>query len=107
MVGQRVRTRELAPARPVGADEIGVAEITLRHRPVLLAPRPQVAAGKAQEDRAAARLHALALERQESLLDRVGHAYAVGSVSPASAKPLARRMQASQRPQWRPSGAGS
>ena len=63
---------ELAAARPVGADEIGVAEIAWAVAPVLLAPAPQIAAGKAQEHRAAARLHALALQRQEGFLDRVG-----------------------------------
>ena len=52
--GQFLGTPELAPALAVGADEIGVAEAALRGRAVLLPPRPQVAAGKAQEHRAAA-----------------------------------------------------
>ena len=74
MIGERVRVGELAAALPVGADEIGVAEIALRLRPVLLAPRPQIAPGEAQEHRPAARLDALALQRQERFLDGVGHA---------------------------------
>ena len=70
---QIIRIGEFAAARPVGADEIGVAEAALRLRPVLLAAGPQVAAGKAQEHRAAARLHALALEGEEAFLHGVGH----------------------------------
>ena len=65
---------ELAAAGAVGADKVGVAEIALRARPVLLAPRPQVAAGEAQEHRAAPRLHPLALQREETFLHRIGHA---------------------------------
>ncbi len=65
---------ELAAALAVRADEIGVAEAALRGRAVLLAARPQIAAGKAQEHGAAAGLHALALKGQEAFLDRVGHA---------------------------------
>src|SRR3546814_14663995 len=56
---------------PVGADEIGVAELTDRLGAILLAPRPQIAAGEAAEDRAAARLRALALQGEENLFDRV------------------------------------
>ena len=65
---------ELATAVAVGADEIRVAEIALGARPVPLAARPQIAAGKAQEDRAAARLHALPLEGEKAFLDGVAHA---------------------------------
>ena len=92
MAGQRFGIGELASALPVGADEIGVAEIALGGGTVLLAARPEVAAGEAQEDGAAAALHALALQRQEGFLDRVGHdrAYRVGSAIPASSNPLAR-----------------
>ena len=78
-----------------------------RRGPVLLPARPQIAPGEAQEHSAAPRLHPLALQSKEQLLDRVGHAYSVGSGSPASANPLARSRQASQRPQARPSSAGS
>ena len=45
----------------------------MRRRAVLLAPGPEIAAGEAQEDRAAPGLHALALQGQEHLLDRVAH----------------------------------
>src|SRR3546814_13531227 len=63
------RLGELAPARAVGADEIGVAEAADRGRAVLLAPCPQIAPGKAHEHRTAPALHALTLERQEHFLD--------------------------------------
>jgi len=64
----------VAPAiLAVGADEIGVAEAAQGLGAVLLAPRPQIAAGKAQEDGAAPRLHALSLQRKEYLFDRVAH----------------------------------
>src|SRR5258705_118673 len=74
MVGKRVGALELATARAVGADKVGVAEIALRGRSVGFPARPQIAAGKAQEHRPAARLHALALQGQKRFLDRVGHA---------------------------------
>jgi hypothetical protein len=57
----------------VQTDEVGVAEAAVRGRPVLLSPGPQIAAGEAKKDRAAAGLHALALEGQEDLLDRITH----------------------------------
>src|SRR3546814_19380362 len=60
---------------PVGADEIGVAELTDRLGAILLAPRPQIAAGEAAEDRAAARLRALALQGEENPFDRVDHRF--------------------------------
>ena len=72
LLGQRVGL--VAPAiLAIHADEIGVAEGAARGRAVLLAPGPQVAAGKAQEDRAAAGLHAFALQGEEDFLDRVAH----------------------------------
>ncbi len=148
---ERLGIGELPPALAVRADEIGVAEIALGGRPVLLAAGPQIAAGKAQEHRPAAGLHPFALDGEEAFLDRIfpspprggrgrlmrsmsgergpklshcplslrrcapppslpsrgGREYTVGSAMPASSKPLARRRQASQRPQWRPSGCGS
>ena len=70
---QRRRIGELAAPGAVGADEIGIAELAHRLAPVLLASRPQIASGKAQEHRAPPGLHALALQRQERFLDRVGH----------------------------------
>ena len=74
LAGELAGTGELAPALAVGPDEIGVAESALRGGAVGLAPGPQVAAGKAQEHRAAARLHAFTLEGQEAFLDGVAHA---------------------------------
>ena len=73
MVGQARRARELAAALPVRPDEIGVAEIALRVGAVLLPPRPEIAAGEAQEHGAAARLHALALQGEEAFLDGIAH----------------------------------
>src|SRR3546814_19118888 len=66
------RLGELAPARAVGADEIGVAEAADRGRAVLLAPCPQIAPGKAPAHRTAPALHALTLQRQEHFLDCIG-----------------------------------
>jgi hypothetical protein len=101
----------------VQADEIGIAKAALGVGAVFLAAGPQIAAGEAQKDGAAAGLHPLALQSEEDFLDRVAHrtlpaegglaAYWVGSARPASAKPRLRRRQLSHRPQWRPSGAGS
>ena len=71
---QRCRIGELAAARPIGADKIGVAELADRVGAILFQPAPQIAAGKAQEHRGAAGLRALALQRVEDFLDRVGHA---------------------------------
>ena len=55
-------------------DEIGVAKPADGGRAILLAPAPQIAPGKAKEYGAPAGMDALALERQEYLLDRVAHA---------------------------------
>ena len=74
MIGQPARISELPPARPVGPDKIGVAEIALGRGAILLPPTPQVAAGETQEHRTAPSLNALTLQRQESLFDRVTHA---------------------------------
>src|SRR5207237_581040 len=49
--GERVGGGELAAARPVSADEIGIAEIACRRRAIGFASRPQVASGEAAEDR--------------------------------------------------------
>src|SRR6185437_10779613 len=107
MRGKLIRRRKLPTALTIGPDEIRVAKAALRARPVLLAPRPQIATRKAQEHRPATRLNPLTLQRQEAFLNRIAHAYTVGSLSPASANPFARSRHASQRPQWRPSGSGS
>jgi hypothetical protein len=70
---QRLRIGELAAAQAIGADEFGIAEFAHRGRAVLLASRPEVAPGEAHEHRATARIDALALQREEHLLDRVAH----------------------------------
>jgi hypothetical protein len=71
---QLVRLSKLAPAFAVGADKIGIAKPAFGGRPILLATGPQIAPRKAQEHRAATGLNALSLQRQETFLDRVGHA---------------------------------
>jgi len=50
MVGQGYRARAFAAAVAIGADEIGVAEITDGGGAVALQSAPQIAAGEAQED---------------------------------------------------------
>ncbi len=62
---------EFAAARAVGAGEVGVAEPAERRGPVFLAPRPEVAAGKAQEHRGPAGIHAFALQGVEDFFDGV------------------------------------
>jgi hypothetical protein len=74
--GQGLRRGELAAALAVGADEIGVAEAAGGRRAVGLAPRPEVAAGEAAEDRRPAGVRPLALQRVEDLLHRVRHGVA-------------------------------
>ena len=73
MIGELGRVRELAAALPIRPDEIGVAEIALRRRPVPLPAGPEIAAGEPQEYGAAARLHALALQGEEAFLDGIAH----------------------------------
>ena len=78
----------------------------------LLAAGPQVAAGEAAEHRRPAGVGALALQRVEDLLDRVGHrrvrrsGSGAGSATPASAKPLSRSRHESHAPQARAVGVG-
>ena len=104
--------REPAAARPVRADEVGVAELADRASAVLLAAGPQVAAGEAAEHRGPAGVGALALEGVEDLLDRVGHPVrpsagsSAGSARPTSANPRRRSRHESQVPQARPSAVG-
>ena len=73
MIGQCLGLAELAAANPIGPDKVRIAEPAHRRLPVDLASRPQIAPGKPQEHRPRARLHPLALQRQEGFLDRVGH----------------------------------
>ena len=58
----------------ISANKIGVAKLADGDGAVGLAPRPQIAAGKAQENRAAARMDTFALQRQENLFDGITHA---------------------------------
>jgi N-glycosylase/DNA lyase len=76
-VRQRLRRVVSAAAGTIDADEVGVAERAGRRCAVGAAPVPEVAAGEATEHRGSSRVRALALEREEELLDRVSHAYSV------------------------------
>ena len=69
--GEVFRRGEFAAAWPVGADEIGVAEIADGAGAVLVAARPQIAAGEAAEHGGAAGLHPFALQRVVDFLDRI------------------------------------
>ena len=99
-----IRRRGEPPAvDPVHADEIRVAEGADRFGAILLAPRPEVAARETAEHRRAAGLAALALQGEEDLLDRIGHAASFGRPSAThSDQPLARNSQAGQDPQPNP-----
>jgi hypothetical protein len=70
-LGERTRVGEFAAAGPVGADEVGVAEVAEGAGAVGFAPRPQVAAGEAQKDGGAPALSALALQGVEDFFRRV------------------------------------
>jgi len=70
---QRFSRFELAAARAVGADKLGVAEAAHGIRPVRFARRPQVAAGEAQEHGRPIAVGAFALQRVEHFLDCVAH----------------------------------
>src|SRR6201999_3433335 len=72
-LGQPTGIRELAAALAIRSNEIGIAEAASRLRPIFLAPRPQVAAGKTTEHRRAAGLRALALQGLEQLFHAIGH----------------------------------
>ena len=71
--GERLRARIGAAAGAVGAHKIGIAEAADGSGPVLLAARPQVAAGKTAEHGRAPGLAALALQRVEHLFYGVAH----------------------------------
>ncbi len=64
---------EAAAAGPIGADEIGIAELADGGGAVLFAAGPQIAAGETAEHGGAAGLGALALQRLEDFFDGVGH----------------------------------
>src|SRR5262245_19229041 len=72
--GEIARRLELPATRSVGADEVRIAELTSRLRPILLVTRPEVAAGAATEHGRSAGLGAFPLERVENLFDRITHA---------------------------------
>src|SRR5437660_1235982 len=72
--GQLLGRGEATAAGAVGADKIGVAEVANGCSPVFFAPRPQIAAGEAAEDRRAAGVGAFALQGVEDLLNGVAHA---------------------------------
>ena len=97
--GKLARAFELGAARATGADKLRVTEPAHGIRPVLLAARPEVAAGEAQKDRRATRLSTFPLQGVVDLADRVSHGPTSGSSMPASANPRALNLQASQRPQ--------
>ncbi|PAV68032.1 hypothetical protein WR25_17404 [Diploscapter pachys] len=59
-----------------------VPEAADRGGAILLAPAPQIAAGKAHEHRAPAGVDALALEGEEHLLDRIAHRITPGRRRP-------------------------
>ena len=76
-----LRRCELPAARPVRAHKIGVAELADGRGAVRLAARPEIAAGKAAEDRGAPGLRALALQRVEDFLDGVTHKNQLSALS--------------------------
>src|SRR5690606_22706121 len=111
------------PAVGTCSHEIRVAERAGGGCAVLLASRPQVAAGEPAEDGGATGIRALALQGVEDLLHGVAAPahdaapgslvrrppltgavgeYSAGSLRPASAKPRRRSLQASHRPHARP-----
>ena len=68
-------SRVITPAIfAIHADKIGVAKLADGRTAVFFATRPQIASGKAQKHRTAARMNAFALKRQENLFNRVAHA---------------------------------
>src|SRR6185437_11524188 len=69
-----------AAVRAIHAHEIGVAETAGRGGAILLAARPEIAAGEAAEHRRAASLSPLALQRLEDFLDGIAHATAFATL---------------------------
>src|SRR5918999_3802794 len=68
------RCREASSARTIQPYEVGITELAGGVEPVLLAAAPQVAAGKAAEDRGTPGVGAFALEGVEDFFHRVSHA---------------------------------
>ena len=92
-VGQGLGVGELAAARAVHADEIGVAEGADGRGAVLLAPAPQVAAGEAQNTAGRPAWPPSPCSGEEDFLDGVGHA---PPGRPLGRSPAARSSQAGQ-----------
>src|SRR5262249_9110227 len=72
-VGEFIGAGKAAAQRAVGADEIGVAELTCGSGAVLLAAAPEIAAGEPAEYRRPPGMGAFALQGQKYLFDGVAH----------------------------------
>jgi hypothetical protein len=72
--GKFISPGELAAQATVRADKIRVAKAANGCAAVLLTPRPQIATGKAAENRRAACIGPLALQGVENFLDLITHA---------------------------------
>src|SRR5262249_29824702 len=70
---ERFGARELAAARTIRSDKVGVAEPAYRLRAIALESAPQIATRETKEHRRAARARAFALQRVIDLLDRIRH----------------------------------
>src|SRR4051812_20213266 len=64
---------EFSTTRPVGADKVGVTELTGRVVTILLPPSPQITAGKAAEYRRPPGVGPFALQGVKDLFDSVTH----------------------------------
>ena len=72
-VREVVLSRVAVPARSIGTHKIRVTERALRAAAVLLAPRPEIAAGKATEHSWAPRMRTLTLQGQENFFHGITH----------------------------------
>src|SRR5205823_7557805 len=70
-------------------DEVRIEKRAHGGRAILLAPRPEIASGKATEDGGPSRMKSLALKGEENLLDRVVRHMAPGPSLPRQQKPRA------------------
>jgi hypothetical protein len=71
--GERRGIGKTPAARPVGADEIGVAEAASSAGAIGVAAAPEIAAGKAAEHGRPAAVGAFALQRVEDLFHLIAH----------------------------------
>lgn len=112
-VGEGVGRFVFASVVAVGGDEIRVAEAAGGGLSGFFLAVPQVATGKAQEDRRAAGAGAFSLQGREDFLDPVGHGARspytarTGSSWPAWWNPARRRRHESHSRHGAPSGRGS